>query len=84
MGNDEPLATLTAEQAATLKAAFAHARDTAAQADRLRMRLEGAKAAMLDAEDAFREVWLPIAAAHGIDPAASVQLHDDGTLVRAE
>lgn len=79
-----PLATLTAEQVAALKSALAHAREMAAQADRLRMRLEGAKATMLDAEDAFRAVWHPICAAHGIDPAAAVQLHDDGTLVPAE
>lgn len=75
---------LSREDAAKVRAAMAVVGDAYQVADRLRMRLEGAKAALMDAEDALRTVYAPICAAHGFDPAVTMRLLDDGTLVPAE
>ena len=75
---------LTPDEAARVRAAMAPMAEAYHAADRLRMRLEGAKAALLDAEDAFRAVYAPICAAHGLDPAVTMRLLEDGTLVPAE
>ena len=79
-----PVTHLHPDDAASLRAAMAAADAAFQAADRARMRFEGAKAALLDAKDALSAVWLPIATAHGIDPAADMRLTDDGTLVPVE
>lgn len=75
---------LPPEDAAKVRAAMAVVGEAYQAADRLRMRLEGAKAALMDAEDALRSVYAPLCAAHGLDPAVTMRLMDDGTLVPAE
>lgn len=75
------LATLSTEDTAAVKAAIAAANAAAEVADRLRMRLEGAKADLLDAEDASRAVIRPILLRHGLDPDRPLRLNDDGTVV---
>lgn len=79
-----PLAILSPEDAARVRAAQAPVVAAYQAADRLRMRLEGAKATLLDADDAFRAVFHPICAAHGVDPSTPMRLLDDGTLVPAD
>ena len=79
---ESALATLTAEELAVVKPLLVTASEAAKQADRARMRLEGLKAALLDAEDALAAAFAPIAAKYGVDVTADLQLRDDGTLVR--
>lgn len=79
-----PLATLTAEQAAAVKVAMAPLAQAQAVAERAAMRLQGAKADLMDAEDAFNAIFRPICEAHGIDPSQGMRLLDDNTLVALE
>lgn len=81
--NDTPI-TLSLEDTARVKDAMFPMHEAARVADRLRMKLEGAKAHLLDAEDAFKAVWVPICQAHGLDPNTPMQLRDDGTVVPVE
>ena len=76
-----PLAVLSPEDAARVMAAQAPLAAALAKAERARMRLEGAKADLLDAEDAFLAVFAPVCAAHGLDPKTPMRLMDDGTLL---
>jgi hypothetical protein len=84
MTSPEVLATFSPDDVARVKAAMAPLVQAQATAERLAMRLQGAKADMLDAEDAFRAVFWPLCAAHGLDPNAPLRLNDDGTVVRDE
>lgn len=67
-----------AETAAGLRALLA-ARDEALRvAERQRMRLEGAKAALMDADDALQAALR----AAGLDTSVPLRLHDDGTVTQ--
>jgi len=79
-----PLATLTTDEVAAVRLAMAPLERAQAVAERAAMRLQGARADLLDAEDAFQRVFAPICAAHGVDPRQTMRLHDDGTLVPVE
>ncbi len=77
---DSPLATLTTEQVAAIKAAMVPLTKARILVERSAMRLQGAKADMLDAQDAFDAIFHPICHAHGVDPSRAARLTDDGTL----
>jgi len=79
-----PLATLTPEQAAAVKAAMAPLAQAQAVAERAAMRLQGAKADLMDAQDAFDAIFRPICHAHGVEASQAMRLLDDGTLVALE
>lgn len=82
--NSDVLATFTLEQVTAINAASAPLAVATAKAERAAMRLQGAKADLMDAEDAFREVFEPICAAHGLDPKRPVRMRPDGTVVAAD